>query len=150
MMPNWSYLILHFFHTMALALWIGGSVSLGALAAPVVFRLCPDRNVAGEIMGRVFHRFESLLGACALTLVVTSGFMIAFYGRLSPWYAIEYVCIGMMTASLGYSALIVGPRLRRLRSQGRSSTTEFERLHRTSELAMQLNLACATVALFFS
>lgn len=149
-MPDWTYLTLHFLHTLALALWIGGTVALGALAAPVVFRLSSSRDVAGEIMTRTLQRFDGVLMACVVLLVVTSAAMIARYGRLSPWYAIEYVCIAMMSASAVYGVAVLSPRLRRLRRDGRTDDDEFEQLHRTSELSMQFNLVCATVALLFS
>lgn len=149
-MPNWTYLILHFFHTLALGLWIGGSVAVGALTAPAVFRLAPSRAEAGRIMATVFRRFDRVLVGCIGVLALTSALLIDWFGRLSAWYAIEYVCIGMMSASALYSILVVTPRLQRLREQGRGSEVEFTRLHRVSELSMQFNLACAAVALFFS
>jgi uncharacterized membrane protein len=149
-MPNWTYLTLHFLHTLALGLWIGGSVALGSLTAPAVFGLVPDRSLAGRIMARVFRRFDRILLLCAATLIVTSAVMMALYGRMSQWYAIEYVCIGMMSASLLYTTVLVSPRIRRLRREGKTEGSAFERLHRTSELAMQFNLVCAIVALLFS
>ena len=44
-MPNWTFLTLHFFHMMALVIWVGGMVAIGAIVAPVAFREAPDRSV---------------------------------------------------------------------------------------------------------
>lgn len=149
-MPNWTYLSLHFLHTLALALWIGGIVALGALTAPAVFRLASSRETAGAIMLAVFRRFDIVVLGCIVVLASTSAMMIAWFGRLSAWYAIEYVSITMMSASALFSYFIISPRLRGLRDRGESAGADFQRLHRTSEMSMQFNLACGAVALLFS
>lgn len=149
-MPNWTFLTLHFFHTLALCLWVGGIVAVGVLTAPAVFGCADDRALAGRIMQRVLRRFDAVVLACIATLATTSVLFVRWYGRLSPWYAIEYVCIGLMSASALYSATVISPRLQRLRDRGESGSEEWDRLHRTSVLAMQFNLACGTVAIFFS
>jgi len=149
-MPNWTWLVLHFLHTMALGLWVGGMVAIGGLAAPAIFGLAASRSEAGRIMSRILQRFDTLVMVCIGFLAGTSLIMVALYGRMSPWYAIEYVCIAMMSASALYSAYVVSPRIRALRAAGHVDNPEFDRLHRTSVLAMQFNLACGTVALFFS
>ena len=96
-MPNWTYLILHFLHTAALGIWIGGIVTLGAVAAPAIFRDASSRQEAGRIMAAVFRRFDVVVMGCILLLLITSPLLV-WFGRLSPWYAIEYVCIAMMSA----------------------------------------------------
>ncbi len=150
-MPNWTYLILHFLHTAALGIWIGGIVTLGAVAAPAIFRDASSRQEAGRIMAAVFRRFDVVVMGCILLLLITSPLLVVWFGRLSPWYAIEYVCIAMMSASAVYSARVVSPRIRRLREEGHASDSpQFEQLHRASVMSMQFNLACGCVALFFS
>ena len=150
-MPNWTYLTLHFLHTVALGVWVGGIVAVGAVAAPAVFRTASSREEAGRIMGTVFRRFDGVVMGCILLLMITSPLLVAWFGRLSPWYAIEYVCIAMMSASAIYSAHVVSPRIRRLREEGNASDNpQFDQLHRVAVLSMQFNLACGCVALFFS
>lgn len=155
-MPDWTFLALHFFHTLALALWVGGIVAIGMLVAPVAFAEAPTPEVAGRILGRSLARFDRVVGACIVTLLVTSGLMISWYGRWSPWYAIEYACILMMSASALYSMVVLSPRMRRLRRRIEGGADDdgarerFEELHRASVLAMQFNLACGTVAILFS
>ncbi len=150
-MPNWTYLTLHFLHTAALGIWIGGMVAVGIVAAPAVFRTASSRQEAGRIMSAILRRFDAVVMGCILFLWITSPLLVAWFGRLSPWYAIEYVCIAMMSASAIYSARVVAPRLRRLRAEGRTSgDAQFDQLHRASVLSMQFNLACGALALLFS
>lgn len=149
-MPNWTWLILHFFHTLALGLWVGGIVAVGALTAPAVFGVASSRPEAGRIMASVFRRFDAVIMGCIAVLVATSVLMIAWFGRMSPWYAIEYVAIGMMSSSAIYSCAVISPRIRRLRSSGQTGELRFKHLHRASVLSMQFNLACGMLALFFS
>jgi uncharacterized membrane protein len=54
-MPNWSYLTINFLYQLGLALWIGGSVALGALVAPALFKALP-RAEAGAIFGPTLRR----------------------------------------------------------------------------------------------
>lgn len=43
--------------TLAIALWLGGLLALGAFAAPTVFGLLP-REEAGKVMGPIFVKFD--------------------------------------------------------------------------------------------
>src|SRR5205814_8297629 len=68
-MPNWLHLFMNGLYHLGLALWIGGAVALGALAAPVLFGALP-RQQAGAIFGPTLRRFAKLrLGAVALMIV---------------------------------------------------------------------------------
>ena len=53
---------------MALAVWIGGLVALGACAAPLVFKIVPA-PFSGEAMGAVFRRFDGIAIACAVVVL---------------------------------------------------------------------------------
>ncbi len=147
-MPNWTFLAVHFVHTLALALWIGGTLAIDLLASPVI-RARTGSGAAG-ISIEIDTRFHRLLMGCIVALVITSAMMIFRFGRWSPWYAIQYVCIGMMGASAFFSYLVIGPRLRAIRRRGSTDDARLRDLNRSSELARQFNLACACVALFFS
>lgn len=162
-MPNLTFLGLHFFHTLALALWVGGIVAIGILVAPVAFSEAPSRAIAGRIVGRSLLRFDRVVMFCILALILTSILMVRWYGRWSPWYAIEYACIALMTGSALVSMFVITPRMQRLRLQRErppsktsedpgadSAEDEFRRLHRLSVLSMQFNLACGTIAILFS
>jgi uncharacterized membrane protein len=154
-MPNWTFMALHFFHTMALVLWVGGTVAIGAIVAPVAFRESPDRALAGRIVGYSLRRFDRVVIACIISLGVTSILMAQLYGRWSAWYAIQYACIVMMSVSALATITVVSPHLQRLRGaleQGADAEdrARFDRLHQLATLSAQFNLACGTVAVLFS
>lgn len=53
---------------MALAIWIGGLVALGACVAPLVFKMVPAPT-SGEAMGAVFRRFDLIAMSCAVVVL---------------------------------------------------------------------------------
>ena len=53
---------------IALAIWIGGLVALGACAAPLVFKIVPA-PISGEAMGAVFRRFDGVAISCAVVVL---------------------------------------------------------------------------------
>jgi uncharacterized membrane protein len=53
---------------MALAIWVGGLVALGACAAPLVFKIVPAPT-SGEAMGAVFRRFDLIAITCAVVVL---------------------------------------------------------------------------------
>ncbi len=154
-MPNWTFLALHFFHTMALVLWVGGMVAIGAVVAPIAFREAPDRALAGRIVGLSLRRFDIIVVACIVSLAVTSVLMASWYGRWSPWYAVQYACILLMSLAALFNMAVVSPRMQRLRDRLAAGTAaddgaEFERLHQFAKLSMQFNLACGSIAILLS
>lgn len=154
-MPNWTFLALHFFHTLALVLWVGGMVTIGAVVAPVAFRESADRDLAGRIVGRSLQRFDVIIAACIVALAVTSVLMAEWFGRWSPWYAVQYACIALMSLSALFNMTVVSPRMRRLARRPNNNATEieeadFRRLHQFAGLSMRFNLACGTVAILLS
>ena len=52
-MPNWLYLLTNFVYHLGLAIWIGGSIALGALVAPALFRMLPRPQAVAVLHGRV-------------------------------------------------------------------------------------------------
>ena len=54
---------------LAAAVWLGGMLALGAIAAPVVFRVVPAPANA-DAMTVVFRRFDSVAMTCAAVVVV--------------------------------------------------------------------------------
>ena len=53
---------------IALAIWIGGLVALGACAAPLVFKIVPA-PFSGEAMGAVFRRFDIIAISAAVVVL---------------------------------------------------------------------------------
>lgn len=46
--------------TLAMALWLGGLLALGAMAAPTVFRML-EGDSAGTVMGTIFGKFDRMV-----------------------------------------------------------------------------------------
>jgi uncharacterized membrane protein len=61
---------------LALAVWAGGLLALGAVVAPIVFRTVPAPTNA-DAMTLVFRRFDTVAIACAaVALVAEAGFAL--------------------------------------------------------------------------
>jgi uncharacterized membrane protein len=146
-MPNWSYLAINFLYQVGLALWIGGSIVLGALVAPVLFKALP-RAEAGAIFGPTLRRFSRLrVLAVALIIIGAAAKYIGFErNAASPWIAIRWVAIALLAMTVLYEIAWLEPALQR----NRADATVFGKLHRRSELLMKSALVVSVVALFLS
>src|SRR5450759_1142737 len=53
----------------SLAFWVGGTLVV-VMAAPVLFRQIPSRDLAGAAFGEILRRFEAVKHALSLALVI--------------------------------------------------------------------------------
>ena len=140
-------LALRYAALLALTVWAGGLVALGAVAAPAMFdvlaaRQLPDsRLVAGAIFGEALRRFHTISYVCGAVLVCSLTAR-AILGPRPRRFAVRMaITVAMFAASL-YSGLAVSRQIERLRREiGVAPSTlaptdarrqEFARLHRTS------------------
>lgn len=65
---------------LALAIWAGGLLALGAIVAPIVFRVVPAPTNA-DAMTLVFGRFDAVAMACAVVALVGEAAFAATAGR---------------------------------------------------------------------
>jgi hypothetical protein len=98
--------------------WLGGMLTLGALVAPVVFRMVPAPT-SGDAMSVVFLRFDRLavLLGCALLLAEAALARTAPTGR--PLF--DRLRLGATLAALGMAlltALVVAPGIADLHAHG--------------------------------
>lgn len=142
-MPNWPYLLFHFLYTLGLALWIGGAVALGALAAPKLFAAMP-RAEAGAIFGAVLRRFARLRLAAVFMVLAGAAAKYVWWEThvASPWVAIRWIAIAFLTLTVVYEIVVLEPALGK-------RDDRFPILHRRSELLMKSSLIAAAAALFF-
>ena len=112
-------LALRYAGVLALTLWVGGLLVLGAIAAPSIFdvlairHVADDRVLAGAIFGETLRRFHLLSYACGFVLLVT----LLARGILGPrpiWFAARLGTACLMVAATAYSGLVVP-----LKSHGR-------------------------------
>ena len=174
--PNFYFMGIQFIHLLALSIWVGGIVAIGAIVAPILFRRVKSRRTAGELMGEILRRFDQVTLFCAGALIVTGVIKYFSWENLTPWNLTRYVAILIMTAAGLYSALVISPRLREWLSspsgerapetasasvesvppkpaemkKGQIPRPDFNQLHHTSVRLMMINLICGVIALLMA
>ena len=145
-MPNWLYLAINFLYQIGLAIWIGGSIVLGALVAPALFKAMP-RAEAGAIFGPTLRRFSRLRVIAVLLVIIGAAWKYVGWERnaSSPWIAVRWLAIAVLAFSVVYEIGYLEPALERNRGQ-----EAFARLHRRSEVLTKSTLVVAVVALLLS
>ena len=115
-------LALRYGGVLALTVWVGGLIVLGAIAAPAVFdvigarQLSGDRLLAGAIFGEILGRFHLLSYLCGLVLLGT----LIVRGVLGPrpiWFAVRLATAFVMLAASAYSGMMVSPQIARAQEQ---------------------------------
>lgn len=156
-------LALRFAATVAAALWVGGIVTLGAVAAPAIFDALASRGVAearvvgGAVFGETLRRFHLLAYACG-GVIVASLVLRAALGPRPSHIATRLVLAGLMLAATLASGFVVSPRIEaaRVAAGGAPSAlppddprrAAFGRLHGISTL-LQLVPVAGGLALLF-
>ena len=104
--------LLRFAYVLALAVWLGGMIVLGAVVAPALFStlgaLDPvsGRIFAGEAFGAVLGRFHYLAYATGGILLVTLSAM-ALLGPRPRSFAVRTAIVAVMLAVALYSGVMV-------------------------------------------
>jgi uncharacterized protein DUF4149 len=115
-------LALRYAGLVALTLWVGGLVVLGAIAAPSIFEVLAarhvvnDRMLAGAIFGETLRRFHLLSYICGTVLLLS----LILRGILGPrpiWFAARVGTAFLMLAATAYSGLVVSRQIAGLQSE---------------------------------
>jgi hypothetical protein len=115
-------LALRFAAVAAIAVWIGGLLALGAIAAPAIFdvvaaRGIPDaRLVSGGIFGEVLRRFHLVAYGCGAVLLLT----LAVRRVLGPrprHFAFRFALAAVTLAAALYAGLVIQPSIVDLQRQ---------------------------------
>jgi hypothetical protein len=123
---------------LAVALWLGGLVALGALVAPVVF----DRvsmPASADAMTLIFQRFDLVAMSCAAVLLATEA--VRAVARV-PFARLDHLRAGtsvLAAIAAVYEGASVSPRIAQLHAEGAirglgSAGMELARLHDRAEL----------------
>ena len=136
---------------LALAVWIGGLLALGAVAAPAVFQVIADKGVpagrvlSGAIVGELLRRFHLIGYACGVWIL----FALVIRAVLGPRprrFAVRVGIAAIMLAASLYSGLITSANIAGVHAQigegvspsslpeGDARRAAFDRLHRQSTL----------------
>jgi hypothetical protein len=141
-------LALRYAGLVALTLWVGGLLALGAIGAPAIFdvlaarHVAGDRVIAGAIFGEILGRFHLLAYACGVVLLGT----LLVRGIMGPrpiMFAVRLAVAFVMLLATAYSGLIVSATIARTQAEigaappsslpeGDPRRVEFGRLHAMS------------------
>jgi uncharacterized membrane protein len=157
-------LALRYVYVLALVVWLGGMVLLGALVAPTTFEVLQasepvtGRALAGDLFGAILSRFHYVAYAAGAILLVTLAVM-AILGPRPVSYAIRSAIIAVMLGVAVYSGFVVLPRvdviqrevgrLPSLLPAGDARRTEFDALHLLSTRLMLFDMVGALVLLYW-
>src|SRR5436190_21632433 len=142
---------------LCLALWVGGTL-LVAMAAPVLFRRIPSRDLAGEIFGEILRRFEAVKHVLSLLLVIAVFVRLEQQRELAGAGAAAAIAIFLAVATNVYLAMVLRPRMNYFRMKVGSFDEaaaddpwrkKFDRLHSRSTRVFMLGALAAAVALAF-
>ena len=145
-------LVLRYLALLALVIWIGGLVALGAIAAPVAFdvtaaRQLPEpRMFAGALFGEMLRRF-TLVSYAAGAVMLLSLVIRRILGPRPRHFGLRAGIVTVMLAAAAYAGVVVASRIETLQRQigaapsslpdGDPRRVEFGRLHGLST-ALQL------------
>ena len=156
-MPNWLHLLTNLVYHLGLAIWIGGTIVLGALVAPALFRALP-RPQAGGIFGPTLRKFARLrLGALIATIAAAGIKHVAWESGATLWISLRWAALGVLAAAVVYEIAWLEPKLEARRVHLTPETGEdhpdrraFNVLHRRAEGLMKASLVAALAAMLIS
>jgi Domain of unknown function (DUF4149) len=108
--------VLRFAAAVALAIWLGGLIALGAVAAPSIFDVIAARQIAegralsGAIFGEALRRFHLLAYACGAVMGL-SLLLRAALGPRPPRFAWRVALTAIMLSATLYSGLVVSAKI---------------------------------------
>ena len=157
-------LALRYAYLLALVVWLGGMIILGALVAPATFGILQasdpvaGRQLAGDVFGAIITRFHYIAYAMGAIMFVSLGAM----RLMGPKPAACTIRIGLVTVMLGvalYSGVFVLRDINTIQQVSPGGVSQltatdprrarFDELHRLSTRLMLLNLAGALLLLYF-
>lgn len=148
-MPNWAHLLTTLVYHLGLAIWIGGAIALGALAAPVLFGNLP-RPQAGSLFGPILRRFSRLrLAALIFTIAAAAvKYLVWETHTRSVWILFRWIALGLLALIVVYELAYIEPVMARHRDD--PDRKVFTALHKQSEGLMKISLVLAVLAMLLS
>jgi hypothetical protein len=157
-------LALRYLYVLALVVWLGGMVVLGAIVAPTTFQVLQlqaadgGRALAGELFGAMLARFQYVAYACGASIVITLALM-ALLGPRPTGFAVRLVVAAAMLGVALYAGLAVLTEIDGIRHAlatlpsrlpaGDLRRVRFDALHQLSTRLMMANVAGALVLLYW-
>lgn len=155
---NIAYQIVQFFYLLSLSIWIGGTLTFGAMAAPVIFQKETSRTKAGEIAGEILRRMDIVKWVCLVILVLTNAVRLKIWDQANIYVAFRVAGVIGLCITFFFS-LSISIRIRTLKEvvknfdetpENDPNRIAFNQWHQQSVRLASAQLVCALVALFFS
>jgi len=166
--PNYNVrmLALRYAYVLALVVWLGGMVILGAVVAPTTFQVLQAREptagrmLAGEVFGSTLARFQYVAYGCGAVLFVTLVVMAVLGPRPSA-FAVRTAIVVVMLGIALYSGLVVSGGIERVQRDigiGVAASSlpaddarraRFDHLHQLSTRLMMINVVGALLLLYW-
>ena len=157
-------LAVRYVYVLALVIWLGGMVLLGAVVAPTTFQVLqasdPEsgRALAGTLFGATLARFHLIAyGSGALMILALAAMRLL--GPKPAAYAVRSLVVVVMLGIAAYSGMVVMARIERIQSDagglpsrlpaGDARRVEFDALHALSTRLMMANILGALALLYW-
>lgn len=159
-------LALRYAYVLALVVWLGGMVVLGAVVAPAVFQVLQARSpeagrlLAGAVFGTTLDRFHYVAYACGGIILVTL-IVMAVLGPRPAAFAVRTAVVSVMLGVALYSGLVVLRSVKNLQHEigvdvapsslpaDDARRVRFDQLHVLSTRLMMVNMLGALVLLYW-
>ena len=157
-------LALRYVYVLALAIWLGGMVVLGAVVAPTTFQVlqasdpATGRLLGGAVFGAILSRFHYVAyGAGILTLMTLTA--MALLGPRPRGFALRSSIVGLMLVVALYSGFAVLREVDAIQQEvgglpsslpaGDARRVRFDELHQRSTQLMMVNVIGALILLYW-
>lgn len=157
-------LALRYVYVLALVVWLGGMLVLGAIVAPATFQVLQaaapstGRALAGDLFGQILHRFHYVSYAAGGALLATLAAMALLGPRPRAFFLRVALATAMLLISL-YSGLVVLSTIDAIQLEvghlpsllplGDARRLRFDQLHQLSTRLMMVNVAGALALLYW-
>ena len=157
-------LALRYVYVLALAVWLGGMVILGAVVAPATFQVlqasvpATGRELAGTVFGTTLVRFHYVAYAAGGLLLVTLAAMRVL-GPPPAHVGVRAIIAAVMLAVALYSGMVVLHQIDAVQveagglpsrlPEGDARRARFDALHLLSTRLMIFNMFAALVLLYW-
>ncbi len=155
-------MLLRYVYVLTLSVWLGGMVTLGAIAAPATFALLQarapveGRALAGAAFGEMLRRFHYLTYGCGAAMLLALVAMAVIGPRPLSLSIRSGIVAAMLIISL-YSGIWVSGQIERLQASMAAPVSslaeddprrvQFGRLHGLSTVLMMINIGGCLVLL---
>jgi uncharacterized membrane protein len=157
-------LALRYVYVLALAIWLGGMVVLGAVVAPTTFQVLQaiepstGRLLGGAVFGAILSRFHYVAyGAGALALLALAA--MALLGPRPVAFAVRSAIVALMLVVALYTGLVVLREVNSIQREvsglpsslpaGDERRVRFDQLHQLSTRLMVINIVGALMLLYW-